>query len=133
VTATAAMPHATGSAPVPPTAADGRTVAGWDRIGAAALVHTATAVAAEALRAPVADVRAKVIDDGRGALAVEVTGPLSIMPLGSHRPPSEPVLATAHRARGQIAERITSITGRHVSRVTVVFTSAAVDRADRVR
>ncbi|MBT2502677.1 hypothetical protein [Curtobacterium sp. ISL-83] len=114
-------------------APDGQRVPGYDRIGAAALVHTAQAVAAEALRAPVREVRAHVADDGRGALAVEVTAPLTVPVLGRHAVPDEPVLATAHRARATIAERIATITGRQVQRVTITFASSVVDVPRRVR
>ncbi|PZF67069.1 hypothetical protein DEJ33_07390 [Curtobacterium sp. MCPF17_047] len=106
---------------------------GTDRIASPALVHTAQAVAAEALRAPLREVRARVVDDGRGALAVEVTSPLVLPALGSHTVPDEPVLATAHRARATIAERLRTITGRKVERVSVTFSSAVLDVPRRVR
>jgi len=106
---------------------------GTDRIATPALVHTAQAVAAEALRAPLREVRARVVDDGRGALAVEVTSPLTLPALGSHAVPDEPVLATAHRARAAIAERFRTITGRKVERVSVTFSSAVLDVPRRVR
>jgi hypothetical protein len=106
---------------------------GTDRIASAALVHTAQAVAAEALRVPLREVRARVADDGRGALAVEVTSPLTLPVLGSHTVPDEPVLATAHRARTTIAERFGTITGRKVERVSVTFSSAVLDTPRRVR
>lgn len=105
---------------------------GWDRIGAAALTRTAQAVAAEALRAPFRDVRAHVSDDGRGALAIEVRGPLAVPELGSGRHLDEPVLVSAHRARATIAERVSGITGRNVERVTVVFTASVVEQRKRV-
>jgi len=108
-------------------------VAGYDRIGTAALTHTAQAVAAEALRVPFREARARVADDGRGCLAVEVTAPLTVPVLGRHAVPAEPVLVTAHRARATIAERIRTITGRQVARVTVVFSSSVVDTPRRVR
>lgn len=108
-------------------------VPGYDRIGAAALVHTAQAVAAEALRVPFREARARVADDGRGALEVEITAPLTVPVLGSHAVPDEPVLATAHRARATIAERLRAITGRQVGRVTVTFASSVVDTPRRVR
>ncbi|PZE27934.1 hypothetical protein [Curtobacterium sp. MCBD17_028] len=111
----------------------GRPVPGWDRIAVPALVHTAQAAAAEALHVPVREVRARVADDGRGALAIEVRGPLALPQLGSHRVPDEPVLARTHRARGVIAERVHTVTGRHVSRVSVVFTSSIVEVPGRVR
>ncbi|GAA3340708.1 hypothetical protein GCM10017714_21610 [Curtobacterium pusillum] len=108
-------------------------VAGYDRIGAAALVHTAQAVAAEELRVPFQEARARVADDGHGALAVEITAPLAVPVLGSHAVPHEPVTTRAHRARGAIAERLQTITGRHVQRVTVTFSSSIVDVPRRVR
>ncbi|WP_144710068.1 hypothetical protein [Curtobacterium pusillum] len=110
-----------------------RPVAGYDRIGSAALVHTAQAVAAEALRVPFREARARVADDGHGGLAVEITAPLTVPVLGSHAVPDEPVTTTAHRARGTIAERLRSITGRQVQRVTVTFSSSVVDVPRRVR
>jgi hypothetical protein len=108
-------------------------VPGSDRIGAHALVRTAQALAAESLRVPVREVRARVADDGRGALAVEITAPLALPVLGTHALPDEPVVATAHRARGTIAERFRSITGRQVARVTVTFASSVVETPRRVR
>ena len=111
----------------------GAAVAGYDRIGTAALTHTAQAVAAEALRVPFREARARVADDGRGALAVEITAPLAVPVLGSHAVPDEPVLVTAHRARATIAQRIGTITGRTVSRVTVTFASSVVETPRRVR
>jgi hypothetical protein len=114
-------------------AAGARPVAGYDRIGSAALVHTAQAVAAEALRVPFREARARVADDGHGALAVEITAPLTVPVLGSHAVPDEPVTTTAHRARGTIAERLRTITGRQVQRVTVTFSSSVVDAPRRVR
>jgi hypothetical protein len=53
--------------------------------------------------------------------------------LGSHAVPDEPVVTSAHRARGTIAERLRTITGRQVSRVTVTFASSVVDVPRRVR
>jgi hypothetical protein len=108
-------------------------VAGWDRISATALTHTAQAVASEALRTPYRDVRAHVSDDGRGALAVEVTGPLVVPVLGSGERPTESVVVTAHRARDVIAQRLRAITGRQVARVSVTFASSIVDVPRRVR
>ncbi len=108
-------------------------VAGYDRIGTAALTHTAQAVAAEALGVPVREARARVTDDGRGSLAVEVTAPLALPALGTHALSGEPVLATAHRARGVIAERVRAITGRQVQRVTVTFSSSVVVSPGRTR
>ena len=108
-------------------------VAGYDRIGSAALVHTAQAVAAEALGVPFREARARVADDGHGALAVEITAPLTVPVLGSHANPDEPVTTSAHRARAAIAERLRTITGRQVERVTVTFTSSIVDTPRRVR
>jgi hypothetical protein len=111
----------------------GRPVAGSDRIASPALVHTAQAVAAEALRVPLREVRARVVDDGHGGLAVEVTSPLLLPVLGSHAVPDEPVLATAHRARTTIAERLRTITGRKVARVSLTFSSAVLQAPRRVR
>lgn len=111
----------------------GARLPGSDRIGASALVHTAQAVASEALRVAFREVRARVADDGRGALAVEITAPLTLPVLGSHAVPDEPVVTSAHRARGTIAERLRTITGRQVSRVTVTFSSSVVDVPRRVR
>lgn len=108
-------------------------VRGADRIAVTALVRTAQAVASEALHAPVRDVRAHVSDDGRGALALDITGPMRMPVLGSHDVPDEPVLVTAHRARGVIAERVRTITGRQVARVSVTFTSSVIDTPRRVR
>jgi hypothetical protein len=110
-----------------------RHVPGADRIASPALVHTAQAVAAEALRVPFRQARARVADDGRGGLAVDVTAPLTLPVLGSHAVPDEPVLVTAHRARATIAERLRTITGRQVARVTVTFASSVVDVPRRVR
>lgn len=110
-----------------------RAVAGWDRVAAAALVRVARAIAAEALDVPGRAVRARVLDDGRGALAVDISGPLSIAPLGTHQPRQESVIAAAHRARGTIAERVAAITGRQVARVTIVFTSSVIVPPKRVR
>ncbi|MGL3198052.1 MULTISPECIES: hypothetical protein [Curtobacterium] len=111
----------------------GGVVPGWDRIGPAALVHTAQAVASEALRAPFREVRARVADDGHGSLAVEITAPLVVPALGSGNVPPEPVLRTAHRARGTIAERLHTITGRQVERVDVTYASSVVEVPRRVR
>lgn len=129
-------------------------VPGFDRIGTAALVHTAQVVAAEALGSSVRDVRARVADDGRGALAVTVTAPLVLPALGARsaaRPrttdasdasgasgaattaASESVVARTHRARATVAERMSAITGRQVQRVDVTFTSSVVDTPGRVR
>ncbi|WP_439693669.1 hypothetical protein ACRQ4B_05425 [Curtobacterium sp. SP.BCo] len=108
-------------------------VAGYDRIGSAALVHTAQAVAAEALRVPFREARARVADDGHGALAVEITAPLALPALGTHAVPDEPVTTTAHRARATIAERLRAITGRQVERVSVTFSSSVLDAPRRVR
>ncbi|MGN8051098.1 hypothetical protein ACTJKO_15565 [Curtobacterium sp. 22159] len=113
--------------------AAGHPVPGYDRIGSAALVHTAQAVAAEALHVPYRQTRARVAGDGHGALAVDVTAPLAVPVLGSHAVPAEPVVATAHRARGVIAERLRSITGRQVAVVDVTFSSSVVDTPRRVR
>lgn len=111
----------------------GGTVPGWDRIGSAALVRTAQAVAAEALRAPAREVRARVTDDGRGSLAVRVTAPLVLPVLGTGAGRDEPVLRTAHRARQVIAERVRAITGRQVDRVDVVHASSVTETHGRVR
>lgn len=111
----------------------GAAVPGWDRVATAALVHTAQAAAAEALEVPIREVRARVTDDGRGALAVEVEGPLALPQLGAHDLPDEPVIARTHRARGVIAGRIHAVTGRHVARVSVVYTSSVTAVPRRVR
>ena len=126
-------------------------VPGYDRIGTAALVHTAQVVAAEALGSSVRDVRARVADDGRGSLAVTVTAPLVMPVLGARSTagraasdatdasdggttvPPESVVARTHRARATVAERISAITGRQVQRVDVTFTSSVVDTPRRVR
>lgn len=71
----------------------GGVVPGWDRIGPAALVHTAQAVASEALRAPIRQVRARVADDGHGSLAVEITAPSSC-------PHSDPAPSRQNRCCG---------------------------------
>ncbi|MBF4614099.1 hypothetical protein [Curtobacterium sp. VKM Ac-1376] len=120
-------------AAVAETGGSGVRVPGSDSIGAHALVHTAQALAAESLRVPAREVRARVADDGRGALAVEITAPLALPVLGTHALPDEPVVATAHRARGTIAERFRTITGRQVARVTVTFASSVVETPRRVR
>jgi len=122
---------ADGGVGAPPPAP--RQVAGYDRVGSAALVHTAQAVASEALRVPFREARARVADDGHGALAVEITAPLAVPVLGTHAVPDEPVVTTAHRARALIAERLRHITGRQVERVTVTFSSSVVDTPRRVR
>lgn len=109
------------------------STAGWVRVSSHALVTTARAVASEALRAPFGDVRVRVSDDGAGALAVEVTAPLALPVLGSGDVPAEPVVATAHRARQVIADRVREVTGRQVRRVSVVFASSVVDVPRRVR
>jgi hypothetical protein len=109
------------------------SVAGSDRISSGALVRTAQAVAAEALRIPFRDTRARVTDDGSGALAVEITGPLAVPVLGSGSVPVQPVVRTAHAARTVIAERVRSITGRQVARVSVVYDSSVVEQPRRVR
>jgi hypothetical protein len=120
-------------------------VPGYDRIGTAALVHTAQAVAAEALGSSARDVRARVADDGRGSLAVTVTAPLVMPVLGARSTAAsdatdagstaapESVVARTHRARATVAERISAITGRQVQRVDVTFTSSVVDTPRRVR
>ena len=127
------------TAPAAPT----DRVPGYDRIGTAALVHTAQAVAAEALGSSLRDVRARVADAGRGSLAVTVTAPLVMPVLGARSTsatsattlPSAPesVVARTHRARAAVAERISAITGRQVQRVDVTFTSSVVDTPRRVR
>lgn len=130
---TLAAPGAASSSAESDAAGAVGSLPGWDRIGAGALSRTAQAVAAEALRAPFRDVRAHVTDDGRGALAIEVRGPLTVPELGSGRHLDEPVLTSAHRARATIAERVSGITGRRVERVTVVFTASVVEQRKRVR
>ena len=123
-------------------------VPGYDRIGSAALVHTAQVVAAAALGVSVRDVRARVADDGRGSLAVTVTAPLVMPVLGARSTAGmaatdgsdagataapESVVARTHRVRATVAERISAITGRQVQRVDVTFTSSVVDTPRRVR
>ncbi|WP_267425311.1 MULTISPECIES: hypothetical protein [unclassified Curtobacterium] len=130
------------------TGPDADRVPGYDRIGTAALVHTAQVVAAEALGSPVRDVRARVADDGRGSLAVTVTAPLVMPVLGARSTAGgsatdagstagtaapESVVARTHRARATVAERLSAITGRQVQRVDVTFTSSVVDTPRRVR
>lgn len=136
------------------TTAPADRVPGSDRIGTAALVHTAQVVAAEALGSSVRDVRARVADDGRGALAVTVTAPLVMPALGARSAArargsdasdaaetsgadttaaTESVVARTHRARATVAERMSAITGRQVQRVDVTFTSSVVDTPRRVR
>jgi hypothetical protein len=124
------------TAPAAPT----DRVPGYDRIGTAALVHTAQVVAAETLGSPLRDVRARVADDGRGSLAVTVTAPLVMPVLGARTTSAttpttapESVIARTHRARAAVAERISAITGRQVQRVDVTFTSSVVDTPRRVR
>lgn len=126
-------PVPAGPVPVPAGPVPVPRVAGYDRIGTTALVRTAQAVAAEALRAPLREVRARVADDGRGSLAVTITAPLAVPVLGSHTVPDEPVVRTAHRARATIAERMVVITGRQVERVDVTFSSSVIDTPRRVR
>jgi hypothetical protein len=110
-----------------------RVVAGSDRIASAALVHTVQAAAAEALRVAYRDTRARVSDDGAGGLALDVTSPLAVPVLGSGRVSDVPVVQSAHAARAEIADRVRSITGRQVARVTVVYDSSVVERPPRVR
>lgn len=122
----------------------GQAVSGWDRIDAPALIRTAQAIAAAALQVPFASVSARVVDDGRGALALTVTAPLTVPMLGrrdgveastsaSMTGSAVSAVAAAHRARSVIAEQMQRITGRRVSRVDVDFAAAVIAAPRRVR
>ncbi|WP_066522369.1 hypothetical protein [Curtobacterium ammoniigenes] len=130
------------------------SVSGWERIDAPALIRTAQAVAAEAMSVPSDAVSARVIDDGRGALAIVIDAPLIAPMLGapsaswsggrafSTRALAGPdrggagdssAIVRAHRSRSEIAERVQRITGRRVHRVDIDFTAAVIDAGRRVR
>ena len=91
-------------AAVATTGDSGVRLRGSDRIGTSALVHTAQAVAAEALRVAFREVRARVADDGRGALAVEITAPLAL-----------PVLGCTHSPTNRSSPRRTGLAARSPS------------------
>lgn len=103
--------------------------AGRDRFAPKALERLARAVAAEALGVRVAETSVRISDTG-GALAVRVTSPVAMPPLGDA--PGGGLTVRLADAAADARRRLAELTGLEVARVDVRATSAVI-RERRVR
>jgi len=106
-------------------------VPGRVSISSRALERTTAAIAAGALRVPVATVRVTLADQA-GLLGVTVTAPLRTSPLRSSAPEAGMVTRVQAARRG-IREELTVISGRTVGRVDVTIARADIREEKRVR
>lgn len=112
-------------------------IPGHTQLTAKALNRLATAIAAEQLGVKGGSVRVGVTDSA-GLLAVQVTGPIRLAPLGaleyrSSEQQHTPLLERVEQIRAAVAERLTALTGRRVASVILECTSAEVAPARRVQ
>ncbi|RRD60475.1 hypothetical protein [Leucobacter sp. OH1287] len=111
-------------------------IPGHTQLTAKALNRLATAIAAEQLGVKGGSVRVGVTDSA-GLLAVQVTGPIRLAPLGALEYSSSeqhtPLLERVEQIRAAVAERLTALTGRRVASVILECTSAEVAPARRVQ
>ena len=111
-------------------------VPGRVSISSRALERTTAAIAAGALRVPVATVRVTLADQA-GLLGVTVTAPLRTSPLRSSVPggsaPDDGMVTRVQAARRGIREELTTISGRTVGRVDVTIARADIREEKRVR
>ena len=114
-------------------------LSGHNRISTQALTSTACAVAAEVLHVPVREVRASWFDDA-GLLGLSLALPIAVPSL--HRVAADPTAVTVfggsvedrvHRAKGEILERVTQLSGSRLSRVDIRVTGARVSDGGRAR
>lgn len=114
-------------------------LSGHNRISTQALTSTACAVAADVLHVPVREIRASWFDDA-GLLALSLALPVTLPSL--HRVAADPsavgvfggsVLDRVHRAKGEILERVTQLSGSRLSRVDIRVTGARVSAGGRAR
>lgn len=103
--------------------AEGSAVPGRVEITTRALTSCARAVAAERLGAPAKRVRVS-LGDSRGALALEITGPIA---LGAD------LVGTATHAATEVRERVTALTGRQVGSAHIELTGIVREHESRVR
>jgi hypothetical protein len=114
-----------------------RTRAGHTSISAGTMARLAAAIAADAFKVPLRDVRAGV-RDGQGQLSVSLALALAITPLSEiARTPRDPdnrtVFQRADAARETIARRMQELAGSSVGRVDIRFTGAQVESRERVQ
>ncbi|MGG7465400.1 hypothetical protein [Plantibacter sp. YIM 135347] len=116
-----------------PSGGPGRT-----RIAAKALEHVAVAIAAETLGVPAGRVTVSLADD-RGALALVVTSPMRVPPLGLIAAAPDAVarsggsiLDRAGEATGAIGAKLEALSGSRVTRVVVRVSGIESARRGRV-
>jgi len=112
------------SAPVP---AESR-LPGRTKIAARAVRRVVSAVTADALEVPAGDVSVDLQDHG-GQLSVTAAAPIRIDPLGTaggslRSARGGTLVERLGTARDEIGDRVTSITGSHVTRVDLRITGA---------
>ena len=100
-------------------------------ISGRALERTTAAIAAGALRVPVATVRVALTDQA-GLLGVSVTAPVRAMPLRSTEPEAG-ILTRVQAARRDIRDELTEISGRTVGRVNITIARAEIREEKRIR
>jgi hypothetical protein len=114
-------------------------LAGHNRISTQALTSTACAVAAEVLHVCVREIRASWFDDA-GLLALSLALPIGVPSL--HRVAADPAVVEVfggsvedrvHRAKGEILERVTQLSGSRLRRVDIRVTGARVTERGRAR
>jgi hypothetical protein len=100
-----------------------RTVPGRVEITTRALTSCARAVAAERLGAPAKRVRVE-LGDVRGALALEITGPVAA---------GADLVEAATAAAADVRSRVSALTGRRVGAARIELTGIVRERDSRVR
>ncbi|ALE04490.1 hypothetical protein AL755_02095 (plasmid) [Arthrobacter sp. ERGS1:01] len=119
------------------------TRAGHTSISAGTMTRLAAAIAADAFKVPLRDVRAGV-RDGQGQLSVSLALALAITPFSEiARTPRDPdnnrnpgvgtVFQRADAARAVIARRMQELAGSSVGRVDIRFTGVQMESRERVQ
>lgn len=98
-------------------------VPGRVEITTRALTSCARAVAAERLGAPAKRVRVE-LGDARGALALEITGPVAA---------GTDLVQAATTAAAEVRSRVSALTGRRVGSARIELTGIVRERDTRVR
>ncbi|MDO4242000.1 MAG: hypothetical protein Q4C71_05665 [Microbacteriaceae bacterium] len=110
-------------------------IPGRTLIAAKALTRLVSAVAASELGVPVKKVQAN-ISDAAGRLAVRISAPIALAPLGGRAAlpgNSVPLLVRAENARHEVASRVAHLSGREVVSTVIHFTGAELEQKRRVR
>lgn len=105
-------------------------IAGNSRITPRALQRLVAAIAAELLGTSIDKVRASVTDSA-SKLAIEVSGPLAVAPLG--QTVTLPLTQHLELVRSELAAKVTALSGREVITTALEITAAEIKKEGRVK